>query len=119
MSSETLLLISVVASLVTSAVMWQWLRISLRTMLGQLCDRPGSTDFWSRYTLLMLVIAPLVIAIFFSPEATRGTVDAIRRILLAILLGNFVGFVLVGRSLYKAVGRALDRESTTQTGTKG
>ena len=30
---------------------------ALRTMLDLLCNRPGSTDFWSRYTLLMLVSA--------------------------------------------------------------
>jgi hypothetical protein len=32
-------------------------------MLSQRCDRPGSTNFWSRYTLLMLLIAPLVVVV--------------------------------------------------------
>lgn len=110
MSSEIILLAGVVGSVLTSAGLWWWLRAALRNMLSQLCDRQGTGEFWSRYTLLMLVIAPLAIVVFFVPLETYSTVLALRRILLAILLGHFLAFALVGRSLFKAVRQALDGE---------
>lgn len=105
MYSETVLLIGIASSILTSSIMWLWLKAPLREVITQLCDQPGSPDFWSRYTLLMLLTAPLAIVIFFSPDQTVCTVDALRRILLAILLGHFAAFALVGRSLFKAANR--------------
>ena len=106
MSNETALLISMAGSLFTSGILWWWLSAALRELLRQLCDRPGSTDFWSRYIFLMLIIAPLSIAVFFSPDMSYTlTIDALRRILLLILLGQFLTFALVGRSLFNAVRR--------------
>lgn len=110
MNSEIVLLIGVTGSVITSGALWWWLRGALREMLAQLCDRPGTTDFWSRYTLLMLVIAPLAIVVFFVPPETDSAVLVLRRILLAILLGHFFAFALVGRSLFKAVRHALERQ---------
>lgn len=105
MQSETALFIGIAGSILTSSIMWLWLRAPLRELIIQLCDHPGSSDFWSRYTLLMLLTAPLAIVIFFSPDHVVSAVDAIRRILLAILLGHFAAFALVGRSLFNAAKR--------------
>lgn len=107
MTGEQLLLISVIGSVVFSIGVWWWLRAPLRTMLNQLCDRPGSTDFWSRYTLLMLVIAPLALAVLLSPDAPRTVVAGLRHVLLAVLAGQFLAFGLVGRSLFKALRQAM------------
>jgi hypothetical protein len=63
MHDELVLLISMAGSISMSALMWWWLHDALREMLSQRCDRPGSTNFWSRYTLLMLLIAPLVVVV--------------------------------------------------------
>lgn len=108
MANEMILLISMIGSVFTGFTMWWWLKDPLRQMLTQLCDRPGSSDFWARYTLLMLLIAPLSIVVFFSPDApldTAITVGVMRRVLLAILLGHFFAFALVGRNLFKAINR--------------
>lgn len=105
MYSETVLLIGIAGSIFTSSVMWLWLKEPLREVITQLCDKPGSSDFWSRYTLLMLLIAPLAIVIFFSPDHVVSTVEALRRVFLAILLGHFAAFALVGRSLFNATHR--------------
>lgn len=106
MYSETVLFIGIAGSVLTSSIMWLWLREPLREVIAQLCNHPDSPDFWSRYTLLMLLTAPLAIVIFFSPEHIVSATEALRRILLAILLGHFVAFSLVGRSLFNAVNRA-------------
>jgi hypothetical protein len=83
--------------------MWWWLRDALRQILNQLCPRPGSTEFWSRYLRLMLLIAPLAVTLIFSPHPQQDSTEVLRRIILVILLGHFVSFGLVGRSLFKAV----------------
>lgn len=109
MSNATARIVSIAGSVLTSGILWWWLNTALREMLKQLCDRPGSTDFWSRYTLLMLVIAPLTITVFFSPDITCCTTNALQRILFTILLGQFTAFALVGRGLFKAVNRKLEQ----------
>lgn len=103
MYDELVLLISMAGSISTSALMWWWLHGALREMLSQLCDRPGSMNFWSRYTLLMLLIAPLAVVVFFSPEHQQDTAQFLRRVILAILFGHVAAFALVDRSLFKAV----------------
>lgn len=113
MTNETILFIGISGSILTSSIMWLWLREPLREVLAQLCDHPGSPDFWSRYTLLMLLTAPLALVIFLSPDHVISTIDALRRILLAILLGHFSAFALVGRSLFNAARRV--SILTTQT----
>ena len=105
MYSETVLALGIAGSILTSSSMWIWLRAPLREVIAQLCDHRGSPDFWSRYTLLMLLTAPLAIVIFFSPDHIVSSVDALRRMLLAILLGHFFAFALVGRSLFNAANR--------------
>jgi Na+-driven multidrug efflux pump len=107
MTGEQLLWLSIIGSVSASVGVWWWLRAPLRTMLDQLCDRPGSTDFWSRYTLLMLVIAPLALAVLFSPDGPRTLAAGLRYVLLAILAGQFVAFALMGRGLFKAVRQAM------------
>lgn len=112
MTGEQLLLLSIIGSIGASIGVWWWLRAPLRMMLDQLCERPGSTDFWSRYTLLMLVIAPLALAVFFSPDGPRTVVAGLRYVLLAILAGQFLAFALVGRGLFRAVRQAMTGPAT-------
>jgi len=112
MNNELVLLISMAGSITTSGLMWWWLRDALREMLNQLCDKPGSTNFWSRYSLLMLLISPLAVVVFFSPENLQDTAQVLRRIILAILFGHLATFALVGRSLFKAVREGIAREKT-------
>lgn len=110
MNKELVLLISMGGSIATGVLMWWWLRGALREMLDQLCKKPGSTNFWARYTLLMLLIAPLMVAVFFSPTNIQDTTQVLRRIILAILFGHFATFALVGRSLFKAVREGMAQE---------
>ena len=110
MHSEYILITSMAGSIATSALIWWWLQGALREMLNVLCDKPGSTEFWSRYTRLMLLIAPLVVAVIFTPDSQQDTTQAVRRIILAILLGHFIAFGLVGRSLFKAVNAKVTQE---------
>lgn len=113
MSSELALACSIGASLAASAVIWGWLRAPLGLVYAQLCARPGNTEFWSRYTLLMLVMGPLLVAVLFSPPDPAGVVEGVRRISLAVLSGQLAAFALVGRGLFKAVRRATGLDPST------
>jgi hypothetical protein len=111
MSSEAILITSIFSSLSTSAVLWWWLKDALRSLLGQLCHRGGDTEFWARYTLLMLVIAPLAIVVWFVPNFPQSATNALRHLMLSILFSHFLAFALVGRTLYKAVGQTNDNST--------
>jgi len=115
MSSEAILITSIFSSLFTSVLLWWWLKDALRGLLGQLCHQGGNTEFWARYTLLMLVIAPLAIVVLFTPNFPQGVTQAARHLLLTVLLSHFFAFALVGRTLYKAVNRTLEKSSLPAT----
>lgn len=115
MNSETILIISVLFSLLTSLFFWWWLKDALRGLLAQLCHRGGDQEFWARYTLLMLVIAPLAIVVMFTPNFPQGITSAVRHLLLSVLISHFFAFALVGRTLYKAVNRAIEPANLAAT----
>lgn len=106
MSSEAILITSIFSSLFASAMLWWWLKDALRGLLAQLCHQGGDTEFWARYTLLMLVIAPLAVVIWFAPNFPQCLTESLRHLLLSILVSHFFAFALVGRTLFKAVNRA-------------
>lgn len=107
MRSETLLIVSVLTSVLTSAVLWWWLKNALRGLLSQLCEHGGDTDFWARYTMLMLVIAPLGVVVWFVPDNPAGATQSIRHLLLSLLFSHGFAFALVGRTLFNAVQAAI------------
>jgi hypothetical protein len=110
MNNEFVLIVSIAGSITTSVLIWRWLQDPLREMLNQRCERPGSTGFWSRYVSLMLVIAPLAMVIIFSPDNVPDATQALRRIILVILLSHFAAYAVVGRSLFKAVRERVAQE---------
>ena len=106
MFSEITLGLAITGSVLTSTLVWLWLKEPLREMITQLCQHAGSSSFWLRYTLVMLLTAPLAVVIFFLPEYPRNALDSLRQIMLTILLGHFFAFALVGRSVFNAMRRA-------------
>ena len=105
MSSETVLVLGTLGSVLTTLLIWFWLKDSMLDLMEQLNQHPGTSIFWARYTLLMVLIAPLAVVLVFTPDHVVNTVDGVRRILLPILLAHFVAFALIGRSLYDAATR--------------
>lgn len=110
MSSESILIVSIFFSLLTSGVLWWWLKGSLRDQLGHLCHKGGDTEFWARYTLLMLVLAPLAVVVLFVPSYPQDITNALRYLLLSVLFSHIFSFALVGRTLFKAAQKSLDAQ---------
>lgn len=112
MNSEIFLITSIFSSLFASATLWWWLKDALRNLLSQLCHQGGDTEFWARYTLLMLIIAPLSIVVWFVPSWTLQATEAVRHLMLSILLSHFFAFALVGRTLFQAVQQMVKKQSS-------
>ena len=105
MDSETVLVLGTVGSVITTLLIWLWLSASMLALMEQLNQHPGTAIFWARYTLLMVLIAPLAVVLIFTPDHLVNTVEGVRRILLPILLSHFAAFALIGRSLFNAATR--------------
>ncbi len=105
MHSETVLIIGTAGSVITTFLIWLWLKASMLDLMEQLNRHPGTAIFWARYTLLMVLIAPLAVVLIFTPDHLVNTLEGVRRILLPILLSHFFAFALIGRTLFNAATR--------------
>lgn len=82
-------------------------------ILRDTCGATHSAKFWVRYTQLMMIIAPLVIVIYFSisdaNQLIHGQVAYIlKRTLLQSLAGEFIGLILVGKIIYRAINTSVE-----------
>jgi hypothetical protein len=99
--------IALFAAEVLATVMLSWFIMSrlqgmLRQIGSQLCERgAGSAEFWVIYTQLMMFIAPLIlVAVVSQAGAELSPVAHLRLSLLVVLSGQFLGLVLVGRTVW-------------------
>jgi hypothetical protein len=113
MHSETVLIAGICGSVAASLVIWLALQGSLRALMDQMCERSGGNDFWTRYTLLMLMLAPLALVLMFLPEHYTDVTQVVRRLLLVIVLSQFAAYALIGRSLIKTVRTRMAPETTS------
>jgi len=104
MNALGLMLIHVLAALLISTLVLAYLRPALNRMIGSLCTKDEDTDFWQRYTVLMMVLTPIILMLMFNDGNSflrYEDADELRSNLLLILLGQFLGLAIVGRTLWK------------------
>lgn len=87
----------------------------LKDVLKDTCGTEHSAEFWVRFTQLMMVIAPLVIVIFFaglqsSEQMLNQPAYILKQTLLQTLVGELVGLAFVGRIIYRAINTTLEFE---------
>jgi hypothetical protein len=85
----------------------------LKEVLKDTCGTDHSSQFWVRFTQLMMIIAPLVIVVFFSVADAyqlRQAVPAyiLKQTILQTLIGEFVGLILVGKTIYRAINTTIE-----------
>ena len=95
------LIISIVVSLLLSTAILAAIVKPLRLVLAQLCKDGQSTQFWVAFTAVMLYVAPLFFAVFWTPVFQTTLVQTLRVSLVAALFGAFAGLLVVG---YKIAG---------------
>jgi len=100
----------------------------LKEVLVDTCGTQHSASFWVRFTQLMMIIAPLVIVIFFSVADSYQLQQAnpayiLKQTILQTLIGEFIGLILVGRIIYRAINTTVElarlsaSQNTTATAT--
>jgi len=85
----------------------------LKDVLVDTCGTEHSAMFWVRFTQLMMIIAPLVIVIFFAGVDVNQLVLTqpayiLKQTLLQTLLGEFIGLIFVGRIIYRAINTTVE-----------
>ena len=92
--------IEIVLSIAISAFVLSVLQPVLKAMLKELCRRDTREAFWSTFTRLMIFIAPLIVVVFFTQNTNQypsPLVDTVRATILHILLGQFIGLLIIGQ----------------------
>jgi hypothetical protein len=96
MSEVTLFVIAIAATLLSSLAVVLFLRTSLRRILVDLCGTAERADFWTAFSVIALVLVPLIAAMFAKPDASRGPVLAIAAQLRWALIGLVGAVSLLG-----------------------
>ena len=110
MNALLLMFFHVLAALLISAIVLAYLRPALNKTIDALCTKQEDTQFWQRYTVLMMTITPVILMLMFSDGQSFENyqdADELRTNLLLILLGQFLGLVIVGRTLWKTTQSVL------------
>lgn len=102
MDEFTALLTAIGVSLLVSTVIVVALAKPLRQILAMLCKGGESTSFWVSFTAVMLYVAPLFIAVFWTPIFDTTPVHAFRTALVSALFGAFAGLLVVGNKIATA-----------------
>jgi len=101
MNSMQTLGICMSISLATSLVLLKSLSQPLRAFIGSLCSDATSTEFWLRFTIVMLFLVPLLSTLSFgTPRAYMAESfdggELIRRAVTATLTGEFFAVIGMG-----------------------
>lgn len=101
MSALQAMAIAIAISACVSTILVAGLMTPLRGMLRRVCPGPEGENFWARFTVLMLYLSPLLIALVFGVPYTDvlARLDAgelAQRVLAAALFGAFAALGSIG-----------------------
>jgi len=108
MNELSIFAIQLVIALTMSIIVLSLIKPYLKDVLKDTCGTEHSAEFWARFTQLMMVIAPLVIVIFFSgfqssEQILTQPAYILKQTLLQTLVGELIGLALVGRVIYRSI----------------
>ena len=101
MEPLTGLLIAALISLTVGAGLYLAIRFSLAKMLEQNCPGDSAVQFWGRFTLIMLFLFPLFVAVAFGLPPGElmqkmDTASLLVRIITSSLVGGFLALTGMG-----------------------
>jgi len=97
------LLLAIAVSVTLSTVLVAVLSRPLQSILAQLCASADASRFWVAFTSVMLYIAPLLFAMFFSPfESNTDVAWVMRSTLVTTLVGASAALMVVGYNIAKS-----------------
>jgi hypothetical protein len=101
MSALQAMAIAIAVSVCVSTILVAGLMTPLRAVLRRACPGPEGENFWTRFTVLMLYLSPLLIALVFGVpySSVLETLDAgqlAQRVLSSALFGAFAALAGIG-----------------------
>lgn len=101
MSALQAMAIAIAVSVCVSTVLVAGLMTPLRAVLRRVCPGPEGENFWARFTVLMLYLSPLLIALVFGVPYSEvlAQLDAgqlAQRVLSSSLFGAFAALGGIG-----------------------
>jgi hypothetical protein len=93
--------IAIAVSVCVSTILVAGLMTPLRAVLRRVCPGPEGENFWTRFTVLMLYLSPLLIALVFgvpygSVLETLDSGELAQRVLSSTLFGAFAALAGIG-----------------------
>lgn len=101
MSALQAMAIAIAVSVCVSTVLVAGLMAPLRAVLRRVCPGPEGENFWARFTVLMLYLSPLLVALVFGVPYSNvlETLDGgqlAQRVLSSTLFGAFAALAVIG-----------------------
>ena len=84
----------------------------LRDVLTDICGSEKRADFWVMFTLLMLVISPLLVVVYFAPTAAItefNVTNELQQALFRTLIGHFIALSVIGQVIWKSISSSHNR----------
>jgi hypothetical protein len=87
--------LGLVVSLALSSILAVVILPPLGSVLQRLCPTRDAVSFWTRFTILMLFLGPLIVMLIFGVPYTEAslklsTTDLIIRVVTSTLVGSFL-----------------------------
>jgi membrane-associated phospholipid phosphatase len=106
------LMLTVTVSLMLSTILVKVLSHPLQSILAQLCPSTDASRFWVAFTAVMLYIAPLLFAMFFSSfEPVQDVAALVRSTLVTTLVGASAALIVVGYNIANARPRVKSEQA--------
>ena len=103
MTALMALLLAIAVSVTLSTVLVAVLSRPLQSILAQLCPSADASRFWVAFTSVMLYIAPLLFAMFFSSfDSNTDVAWIMRSTLVTTLVGASAALMVVGYNIAKS-----------------
>ena len=118
MTNLNLFLAEITLCFLISLTVIRLMKPYLQDVLTESCGTQKRAAFWVMFTQLMLVIAPMLLVIFFSdlhPGQASYPAEALKDSLFLSLFGVFIAIASIGRVIWKSV--AADLAATQEEAT--
>jgi len=95
MDLRSVVYLGLVVSLVLSTILAVIILPPTRSVLRRLCPADDAVAFWTRFTVLMLFLGPLIVTLIFGVpysdfSARLSATDLVVRVISAALVGSFL-----------------------------
>ena len=110
MTNLSLFLIEITLCVILSLAVIALLKPYLSDVLAETCGTARRAAFWVMFTQLMLVIAPLLLVVFFTdvrPGIPSYPAESIKDALFRSLLGIFIAIAMIGHVIWKSLATDL------------